>query len=69
MEQNILEISVYYGKYKYVQELLKYKIDLSRDEILSLLDNIDVLNIYGDNAIKIEKLLKNYFKTNNLSYL
>lgn len=68
-EQNILELSVYYGKYEYVQELLKYKIDLSRDDILSLLDNIDVQNIYGDNAIKIEKLLKNYFKTNNLSYL
>jgi len=68
-DQNVLEMVIYYGKYKYVQELLKYKIDLSRDEILSLLDNIDVQNIYGDNAIKIEKLLKNYFKTNNLSYL
>lgn len=68
-EQNILEMVVYYGKYEYIEEILKYKIDLSRYEILTLLDNIDVQNMYGSNAIKIEKLLKNYFKTNNLSYL
>jgi len=65
-EQNALELVVYYGKYEYIEEILKYKPVLSKGEIENLMNNINVTNIYGNNYFKIEKLLKNYFNLNNL---